>query len=788
MDEKELFLDELNTFEEVEIKPTKKTDKAVGVKASALKFFQSKNEQNSENNIQIQESSANESHFAPTWHKVEDSVAIDKASIFVGQEETIAFLDDSSLDKSQNTKGRIAKAASLNERTGANNESQEHFGSTQHDIEELSFEDSASMVFANDGESNDLKELGSAKDKEKRSAMLSVHQQKNERSQENIVPTWHEVKTVEKMAVDTTQDEYVSLTVQELFVDEKDTFFEQGDVVNDFVDETVPEDFPIDKSLDTTDPYIYFDYDKSSAEKANHDKMALRQVRTEAGGGAMFQAEYTKNGKLVSKIKLDEKQAVPLIRLEEFERDIQLIQDVKSDEESSDVSKADSMIEAAIYYSIDKTDVLRSQYKEVRKDASKEEKQLKKEIREDELLRRKQEAEVKKYFPESVAEFRDDADGFSNIVDTNFKNEREYIDSYFSNEGSHEEKAKRDEESQNESFQGETSEQEEFEKDNNRSQSSSKEKDEHREMTKEEKLEQAKSKKKAAKKSENSAIVKMARRTAVGIFIKTKKAAQDEAENMNFQSSGDLVKDGASGLLQSVLDVIKQALSKAALMATASIGKFLTGLLGPVFLVIVGVLLAGVMLINVIGSVAITIASFQSDEGIEYDLDVEGDGMAYAYLSAEQIDAIIESLYATYPDMSYTQETLLRYSLSKVGCAYDQDYHSSLTVDIFDCSSLAYRSYLQVGIDIAYENLYTAAYECYAMEQQNKIVVDDLQPGDLIFYGGANNNRYLGIYHVAIYVGKIDGVDKMVEARGVDYGVLYCDVRTSNVVRIARPY
>ena len=88
MDEKELFLDELNTFEEVEIKPTKKTDKAVGVKASALKFFQSKN---SENNIQIQESNANESHFAPTWHKVDDSVEIDKAYIIVGQEETTAF-------------------------------------------------------------------------------------------------------------------------------------------------------------------------------------------------------------------------------------------------------------------------------------------------------------------------------------------------------------------------------------------------------------------------------------------------------------------------------------------------------------------------------------------------------------------------------------------------------------------------------------------------------------------------------------------------------------------------
>ena len=45
----------------------------------------------------------------------------------------------------------------------------------------------------------------------------------------------------------------------------------------------------------------------------------------------------------------------------------------------------------------------------------------------------------------------------------------------------------------------------------------------------------------------------------------------------------------------------------------------------------------------------------------------------------------------------------------------------------------------------------------------------------------------MGIYHVAIYVGRVNGVDKMVEARGTSYGVVYCDVRTNNVVNISRP-
>ena len=40
---------------------------------------------------------------------------------------------------------------------------------------------------------------------------------------------------------------------------------------------------------------------------------------------------------------------------------------------------------------------------------------------------------------------------------------------------------------------------------------------------------------------------------------------------------------------------------------------------------------------------------------------------------------------------------------------------------------------------------------------------------------------------MAIYVGNIDEVDKMVEARNPDAGVVFCNVRTDNLVVVARP-
>ena len=58
-----------------------------------------------------------------------------------------------------------------------------------------------------------------------------------------------------------------------------------------------------------------------------------------------------------------------------------------------------------------------------------------------------------------------------------------------------------------------------------------------------------------------------------------------------------------------------------------------------------------------------------------------------------------------------------------------------------------------------------------------------LKPGDLIYYGGGDNGRYLGIYHVAIYVGN----GKAVEALNTKYGVVYQTLRTKNAIMVVRP-
>lgn len=308
-------------------------------------------------------------------------------------------------------------------------------------------------------------------------------------------------------------------------------------------------------------------------------------------------------------------------------------------------------------------------------------------------------------------------------------------------------------------------------------------------MTKEERLEQLKANRKATKKGDKKALKKMATRTAVAKFLSAKKNVQNQLGDMSGEGTGDLVRDGSTGLLATMTDTIKQLLSSALMSVGSAVWKGLTALLSTIFVPLLVAVVVVALLLGSIAAVGSAVAS-NSDAGESYDLDVDGDGFVYESLTNEQIEEIITVLYTNYDDMSLTQENLLRYSLSKVGCAYDQNYHASLTVDIFDCSSLAYRSYSQAGIDISDEDgRYTAAAECYAMVTQNKVIEDSsLKPGDLIFYGGSDNGRYLGVYHVAIYVGKIDGVDKMVEARGKSWGVVYCDVRTANVVKIARPY
>lgn len=313
---------------------------------------------------------------------------------------------------------------------------------------------------------------------------------------------------------------------------------------------------------------------------------------------------------------------------------------------------------------------------------------------------------------------------------------------------------------------------------------------------KEERMEQANKKKKDVKNKKNREKRKAASRAAFANVLRVKKNMQNDVFDMSGQTSGNLIRDGTGGVIKAADDSLRFAVSrnlfKFGNSLTSSTMSAIAGLTGKMknYLIKMGSSCC-ILLFPLVIVMAIFMLISSSDMGDGYDLD-GGDGYTFTSLSEDDIDQIIEGLYETYnqPDlgiygMSITQEIVLRYALSKVGYPYSQRYHGSLTANIFDCSSLAFRSYREVNISIANGVAYSAAEEARAMVIREKVVLGNaLIPGDLIFYGGANNKRYMGIYHVGIYVGN----GKMVEARNQRMGVVYGDVRAGNVVLVGRPY
>ena len=64
----------------------------------------------------------------------------------------------------------------------------------------------------------------------------------------------------------------------------------------------------------------------------------------------------------------------------------------------------------------------------------------------------------------------------------------------------------------------------------------------------------------------------------------------------------------------------------------------------------------------------------------------------------------------------------------------------------FDCSGLMMYSYAQVGVKLPRSS--RAQYQ----QAPTKIPIDQMQPGDLIFYAPGGNPAN-GVYHVAMYAG-----------------------------------
>ena len=299
---------------------------------------------------------------------------------------------------------------------------------------------------------------------------------------------------------------------------------------------------------------------------------------------------------------------------------------------------------------------------------------------------------------------------------------------------------------------------------------------------------QKKKSKKIYKKTDKKkvkGIRKAAAFAAVSNYFKEKRAFRNEIGDFSGKTSGDLVKDGRSGIVTSLFSGIKFAFR----LFLAKIAPFLI----VIFIIIVGLVFLFALIVSFIVAI---FCAFSSGGDVGITFHVTGDGAVYAHesLPQETINDYISQLYDLYPpavradgSLDYTnamnpsRESVLRYALSKVGCEYNQSYHDSLTADIFDCSSLAFRSYSTIGIDISNGGYYTAADELLHMEEVDKTVgFGGLLPGDLIFYTG-NPERYKSIGHVAIYIGRIqiDGVyvDKSVEALGIKYGVIVRDTK-----------
>lgn len=94
----------------------------------------------------------------------------------------------------------------------------------------------------------------------------------------------------------------------------------------------------------------------------------------------------------------------------------------------------------------------------------------------------------------------------------------------------------------------------------------------------------------------------------------------------------------------------------------------------------------------------------------------------------------------------------VRKAIEKLGIPYSQSYRDS--GNYYDCSSLTYYCYQEVGISLIYQGSNTAAAQAELLARSGcQIAYEDIRPGDLIFYSFSKNGRYQDISHTAIYAG-----------------------------------
>ena len=265
----------------------------------------------------------------------------------------------------------------------------------------------------------------------------------------------------------------------------------------------------------------------------------------------------------------------------------------------------------------------------------------------------------------------------------------------------------------------------------------------------------------------------------------TEKAAQ-KSQVANLIKQGKLKKDDDGKVLSFWGGDVRFYEKKAAPDKEKGLLRTAISVLASDITIVMVVMIASMALLPVTLGMFVSIHMVSvSVENMLSGFPSRGQILAQGSLSEEEIDEIVAESGA-----NGEQDTVIRFALSKVGFPYSQG-PARANGTAFDCSSLAYYSWQAAGKDISYGANYppTAAVEASKIYSNGTVVSsttassDMLQPGDLIFYGGHDNGRYLGIYHVAVYLGN----GKVVEAMNERYGVVYGSVRTKNVILVLRP-
>ena len=275
-----------------------------------------------------------------------------------------------------------------------------------------------------------------------------------------------------------------------------------------------------------------------------------------------------------------------------------------------------------------------------------------------------------------------------------------------------------------------------------------------------------------AKKEKAKEQKKAGAKTAVASMLRAKKELSNDL--VGNKVTGDALKDGNTGLVYIITEFLNPVTYLRKFLA------YLAGIIAPYILAFMAI--ASVVLIIVMFIFSVLQPLKEIGDAISGFLSMfsTSDEIINDEQSEDEIDAIIAGISS----MSDTQKSVVSYALSKVGYPYSQEERTSGTA--FDCSSLAFYAWEAAGVDVSFGGggPPCAADMAKMLESHGKkLTTMDLQPGDLVFYGGEANGRYMGIYHVAIYIGN----GMCVEALSTSYGVVYQRLRTTNAIMVCRP-